>query len=59
MSASDAKLRDALERLQLSTQKILETRGYSKDAKSLKALEEMIREQLTNENTRHSTRTIR
>lgn len=55
----EKKLREALARLETSTKKILDTRGYSRDARSLKMLEEMIREQLTNGHTRNSTRTIR
>lgn len=57
--AGEKELQDALKRLEMSVQKVLETRGYSKDAKSLKILEEMIREQLTNGHSRSSTRTIR
>lgn len=60
MNQDDEKqLRNALARLETSVQKILNTRGYSKDAKTLRALHEMIREQLTHANTRSSTRTIR
>ena len=59
MSATQDKLKSVLERLEQSTQKIIETRGYTRDVKSLKLLEEMIREQLINANTRSSTRTIR
>lgn len=53
------KLMASLERLETSSRKIVSTRGYSKDAKSLKLLEEMIKEQLQNANPRSSTRTIR
>lgn len=56
---TEKKLREALARLETSTSKILQTRGYSRDARALKLLEELIREQLTNGNTRNSTRTIR
>ncbi len=56
---TEKKLRDALTRLETSTAKILQTRGYSRDARALKLLEEIIREQLTNGNSRNSTRTIR
>ena len=56
---TEKKLREALARLEASTRKVLETRGYSRDARGLKLLEELIREQLTNANTRNSTRTIR
>lgn len=59
MSESSGKLQAALERLETSTRKIIATRGYSKDAKSLKLLEEMIKEQLTHANTRSATRAIR
>lgn len=59
MSEAQDKLKDALERLEKSAQKVVETRGYTKDVKSLKVLEEMIKEQLINANTRTSTRTIR
>lgn len=59
MSDLEKKLQSALARLEQSTKEIIKTRGYSKDVKSLKVLEESIREQLINANTRHSTRTIR
>jgi hypothetical protein len=59
MSDSEEKLKEALLRLQTSTKKIISTRGYTQEVKSLKTLEEMIREQLLNANTRSSTRTIR
>lgn len=54
-----AKLQVALTRLEKSAQKVVETRGYGKDAKSLKLLEEVIKEQLIHANTRYPTRTIR
>lgn len=53
------KLLASLARLETSSRKIVSTRGYSKDAKGLKLLEEMIKEQLQNANPRSSTRTIR
>lgn len=59
MSDLEKKLQSALARLEQSTKEIIKTRGYSKDVKSLKVLEESIREQLIHANTRHSTRTIR
>lgn len=59
MSDLEKKLRANLERLEQSTRKVIQTRGYSKDVKSLKVLEETIREQLIHANTRPSTRTIR
>ena len=59
MSGTEGKLKTALDRLEQSTRKLINTRGYNKDVKGLKALEEMIREQLTHANSRSSTRTIR
>lgn len=59
MNDDEKQLREALQRLELSTQKILSTRGYVSDVKRLKTLHELIREQLTNANTRSATRTIR
>jgi predicted RNA binding protein with dsRBD fold (UPF0201 family) len=59
MKDSADKLRTALQRLEVSAQKIVATRGYGKDTKSLKMLEELIKEQLINANARSSTRTIR
>jgi len=59
MSGSEDRLKNALQRLEVSTEKIIKTRGYVQDAKSLKILEETIREQLTHANTRSATRTIR
>jgi hypothetical protein len=59
MNSHEAKLKAALDRLETSVRKILSTRGYSKDAKSLKLLQEMIREQLIHANTRSATRSIR
>jgi hypothetical protein len=69
MNQHEKDLRATLERLENSTRKVIETRGYSKDAKNLKLLEETLREQLNNSNNgananananlSHSTRTIR
>lgn len=59
MKESADKLRAALQRLEVSAQKIVATRGYGKDTKSLKMLEELIKEQLIHANARSSTRTIR
>ncbi len=56
---SEEVLQTTLQRLENSTRKIVSTRGYNRDAKNLKALEELIREQLTNENTRSSNRSSR
>jgi hypothetical protein len=59
MSDNEERLKGALQRLEVSTQKIIKTRGYVQVAKSLKVLEETIREQLTHANIRSATRSIR
>lgn len=59
MSNSEKDLRATLLRLEQSTQKLIETRGYTKEAAKMRLLEEIIREQLKNENPRNSTRTVR
>lgn len=59
MSEMEEKLKHMLARLDRTTQEIIKTRGYTQDARSLKMLEEMIREQLLNGHSRRSTRTIR
>lgn len=58
MSQED-QLRAALARLEKATEKTINTRGYVRDAKSLKALEEMIREQLIHANSSRNSRLIR
>lgn len=55
----ESKLTETLARLEKATQQTINTRGYNKDAKNLKILEEIIKEQLIHANTRSSTRTIR
>ncbi len=59
MSDTEEKLKKALERLDKTSREMIKTRGYNQDARSLKLIEELIREQLINGNTRNSTRTIR
>ncbi|HMN67767.1 MAG TPA: hypothetical protein PKC28_04435 [Bdellovibrionales bacterium] len=59
MNDTNDKLKIALARLEASAQKIIATRGYSRDAKSLKLLEEMVKEQLIHANSRTATRSIR
>jgi hypothetical protein len=55
----ESQLRAALTRLEASSQKIIETRGYDHDAARLRLLMEIIKEQLKNENSRPPTREIR
>ena len=50
------KLNNMLQRLDESAKKIVETRGYTDDAEKVKILEELIREQMLNENSRTTTR---
>lgn len=52
-------LKNILNRLEASTQKILETRGYTKDSAQIRLLQELIKEQISEEDSRHSTRQIR
>lgn len=53
------KLRELLQRLDESAKKIVETQGYTRDVTLLKILEETIREQLGNENSRTAARQVR
>lgn len=48
-----------LKKLEESSQKVLETSGYTKEIAKVKALEALIKEQLHNENTRRSARPTR
>ena len=52
-------LKPALDRLSEAAGKVLETRGYARDVKVVRALEELIREQIAHAHTRSATRTIR
>lgn len=58
----EKQLKQALERLEETAQKIVQTHGYTRDARAVKLLEEMIREQLNggaNGHSRNPTRQIR
>ena len=59
MKDSSDRLRAALLRLETSSRKIVNTRSYCKDACSLKILEEMIKEQITDANSRSTARQVR
>lgn len=48
-----------LKKLEDSARKMVETRGYTKELEHVRALQEMIKEQLKNENTRTTARPIR
>ena len=51
----ERKLKSSLDKLDGAAEKVVQTRGYTKEVKKIKMLSELIREQLTNENTRRST----
>jgi hypothetical protein len=55
----ESRLKATLQRLETSAKKIIETRGYGRDATRLRLLAEMIKEQLKNEDSGSSTRTVR
>lgn len=55
----EKRLSRAIQKLELSAQKIIETRGYSEEPAKLKMLSELLKEQLRNEDSRYSTRPIR
>lgn len=59
MSDIEKDLQAALLRLQQSAQKVIETRGYTKEVAKIRILEEAIKEQLKNENPRNSARQVR
>ncbi len=52
-------LKNILNRLETSTQKILATRGYTKDCAHIRLLQELIKEQMSEENSGHTTRPVR
>ncbi len=52
---SEKQLLDELQKLEKTSKKILETSGYTKDAKKILVLQELIREQLNNENISYAT----
>ena len=59
MSDIEKSLQATLLRLQQSAQKVVETRGYTKEVAKIRVLEEAIKEQLKNENPRSTTRSVR
>ena len=56
---TEIHLRKVLHRLEQSSKKIVESRGYTKDAAQIRILEELIKEQLVHENISTSARPIR
>jgi hypothetical protein len=57
--ATSQKLLRALGELQQLAKKIVETGGYTSETEKVKALEDLIREQVRNENTRTTARQAR
>lgn len=53
------KLKSTLAKLEAAGDKIIRTNGYTNDAKTIRLLAELIKEQLVNEDTMSTTRTIR
>ena len=52
--ALEQKLKVALNKLEESSEKIVKTRGYTEENEKIKMLVELIKEQLTNADTRNS-----
>ena len=59
MNGHNHNIEKLLLQLKTSAQKIVETRGYTKEIEKLRILEELLKEQVKNENSSHSTRTTR
>jgi hypothetical protein len=59
MKDLEAQLKNALQRLEVTAKKIVETRGYGRDAARLRLLIEMIKEQQKNEDTCSPARQVR
>jgi hypothetical protein len=55
----EKQLESALLLLEASSQKIIATNGYTQEANRIKLLEELIKEQLTNANSRRTARPAR
>ena len=50
------QLKESLSKLERTADKIISTRGYTREVEGVKILSELIREQLTSENISRSTR---
>ena len=51
----EAYLTQALKRLEKATQEVMKTQGFTKESETLQLLTELVREQVTNEDTRSTT----
>jgi hypothetical protein len=56
---SVSQLLEAMKRLEVATEKIVRTNGYTSDVKKMRLLAELIKEQIHNENTMRSVSTVR
>ena len=59
MKSMDEQLKSLLQKLEVSAQKIVETSGYTKEVEKIRVLQETIKEQIANENTRIAARPLR
>ena len=59
MKSMDEQLKSLLQKLEISAQKIVDTRGYTREVEKIRILQETIKEQITNENTRTTARPLR
>lgn len=58
-SETEEQLVEAMKKLEAAAEKVVETSGYTHDAKKMRLLVELIKEQIKNENTMSSARTVR
>ncbi len=58
-SHAEWQLVEAMKRLEAAADKVVQTSGYTAEAKKLRLLTELIKEQIRNENSMRSTRSIR
>lgn len=56
---TELHLRRILQRLEQTTQKLMDTRGYTQESARIRLLQELIKEQITNADFDSSTRSIR
>jgi hypothetical protein len=56
---TEIHLRRILQRLEQTTEKMIATRGYTKDAAQVRLLQELIKEQVQHADTDTSTRPLR
>jgi hypothetical protein len=59
MNEKEIKLQRALDLLELSSNKIVETQGYNRKVESQRILEELIKEQIKNAHTYSAARKVR